>query len=138
MLNKDDITQAVSLDFLKRGYSVVEKTKGRGKGVDIIARDPESKAKVFVSAAGRTSAEIAGEKPRATHTESQVLKCMTRSLYSALRMSREDQFIAGDQIALAFPDSPECLRYLDAEKPVLDSFGVKILLVNEDKEVRVL
>lgn len=138
MLNKDDVTEAVSLDFLKRGYSILKKPKGRRRGADVIARDPESKARVLVSAAGRTPLETEIEKPNAVHTESQVLECMTRSVYSALRMRNENQFSPGDQIALAFPDVPECQRYLSAEKPVLDSLGVKIILVNEDKEVRIL
>jgi hypothetical protein len=138
MLNKDDVTEAVSLDFLKRGYSILKKPKGRRRGADVIARDPESKARVLVSAAGRTPSERETEKSNAVHTESQVLECMTRSVYSALRMRNENQFSPGDQIALAFPDVPECQRYLNAEKPVLDSLGVKIILVNEDKEVRML
>jgi hypothetical protein len=138
MLNKDDISEAVSLDLLKRGYSILKKPKGRKRGADIIARDPESKTRVFISAAGRTESEASEGKPLAAGTESQVLECMTRSVYSALRMRSEEQFSPGDQIALAFPDVPECRRYLSVEKPVLDSLGVKIMLVKEDKEVAVL
>jgi hypothetical protein len=138
MITRNDITEAVSLDLLKKGYSIAERPKGRHKGADIIARDPETKARLFVSAAGRTRSEIAADKPRTAHTESEVLHCMVKSIHSALRTRKEDKFSRDDKIALAFPDAPECLRYLDAEKPVLDSLGVKIILVNEKKEVREL
>jgi hypothetical protein len=135
MLSKEDVATAVSIDFLKRGYSILKKPKGRRKGADVIAREPESQARVFVSAAGPAPTEAAADLD-AVHTESEVLKCMTRSVYSALRMRDEHQFSPTDRIALAFPDVPECHRYLSAQKPFLDSIGVKILLVNEDREVR--
>lgn len=40
-----------------------------------------------------------------------------------------------DQIALAFPDTPGFRKYLAAEKPVLDSFGIEVFLVTEEKSV---
>ena len=138
MLSKEDVATAVSHNFLKRGYSILKKPKGRRKGADVIARDPESQIRVFVSAAGRTPTEAAAAGLDAPHTESEVLKCMTRSVYSVLRMRDENQLSPADQIALAFPDVPECHRYLSAQKPFLDSIGVKIILVNEDKEVKIM
>ena len=116
----------------------MKRPKGRKKGADIIARDPESKRRLFISAAGETRAEAAKEKPQSVWTESQVLRCMTRSVYSALTMRHEDQFDPGDQIALAFPDGPEYQKYLAVQKPVFDSLGVKVMLVREDKKVDVL
>jgi hypothetical protein len=135
MLDKEGVTEAVTLDLLKRGYSILNKPKGRRKGADIIARDPDSKARMFISAAGRVRPKEGTKKPQVIRTESQVLACMSRSVYTALRMHDEDQFSPGDQIALAFPDVSECQKYLAVEKPVLDSLGVKIFVVKDNKEV---
>jgi hypothetical protein len=138
MLYKDDVTEAVSLDLLKRGYSIVNKPKGRRKGADIIARDPDSKKRLFISIAGQERAEASSEKPQSVRTESQALQCMTRSVYSALSMRNEDQFGPGDQIALVFPEGPQCRKYLAVQKPVFDSLGVKVMVVKEDQKVDVL
>ncbi len=138
MLYKDDVAEAVSVDLLKRGYSVLKKPGGRKRGADIIARDPESKRRLFISAAGEARAEAGKEKARTAQTEAQALQCMTNSVYSALSMRKEDRFSPGDQIALAFPDGPECRKYLAVQKPVFDSLGVKVMLVTDDREVAVL
>lgn len=138
MLHKEDITEAVCLDLVKRGYSVWKKPHGRKKGADVIAQEPKTKVKMFISTAGRAASEAAGDEPHAVRTESQVLECMTKSLYSALRTRHENKFSPGDEIVLAFPDEPGCRKYLCAEKPVLDSLGVKILVVKENKEVSTL
>lgn len=135
MLDKEGVTEAVTLDLLKRGYSILKKPRGRRRGADIIARDPGSKSRMFISSAGRARSKEEAERPLQIRTESQVLACMSRSIYTALRMRDENQFSPGDQIALAFPDVSECQKYLAVEKPVLDSLGVKILLVKDNKEV---
>lgn len=138
MLNRDEIAAAVSVDLLRRGYSILTKPKGRRQGADIIAQEPRSKVKVFISAAGRHASETVAQEPETVRPESEVLECMKRSVYSALRMRHENQFGKGDQIALAFPDERGCRKYLTAEKPVLESLGVKILLVKDNKEVATL
>jgi hypothetical protein len=135
MLNKDDVVEALLLDFLNKGYSILTKGTGRTKGADIIARDPESRRKFFVSAAGPTRQEASKYEKGSPRTESQALQCMTRSVYSALRMRREDRFGPGDQIALAFPDGPACRKYLAMQKSAFDSLGVKVFVVKKDKEV---
>ena len=138
MLSKDDVIEALSLDLLKRGYAIVRRARGRTKGADIIARDPESKTKLLISAAGPSRKEAAKFEKGTPRTESQALQCMTRSVYSALRMSKEDRFGPGDQLALAFPDGAACRKYLAVQKPAFDSLGVKIFVVKKDNEVRAL
>jgi hypothetical protein len=129
------VIEALTLDLLRRGYSILNKPRGRRKGADIIARDPDSKVRMFISAAGRARPKDEAEKQQVIRTESQVLACMSRSVYTALRMHDENQFSPGDQIALAFPDVSECQKYLAVEKPVLDSLGVKIFVVKDNKDV---
>jgi hypothetical protein len=138
ILSKDDLIEAVSADLLKKGYSVLNKQGGRRRGADIIARDPESKKRLLISAAGHTRAEMTATGSHPFRTESELLACMTRSVYSALRMRHENEFTRGDEIALVFPDISSCHKYLGAEKPVLDSLGVKVLVVKKDREVIVL
>lgn len=138
MLSKDDVIEALVLDLLNKGYAIVKKARGRTKGADVIARDPESKTKLLISAAGPSRQEAAGFDKGSPRTESQALQCMTRSVYSALRMSKEDRFGPGDHVALAFPDGPACRKYLAVQKPAFDSLGVKVFVVKKDKEVQAL
>ena len=136
MLNEDDVLDAVSLHLLREGYSIVQKSS-RGE-VDIIARDPQSKAKLLVKATGVAQSRAGGEKPRRSWTESQVFRAFTRSIAGALMIRHTPQFDPGDQIALAFPDLPAVRKYLSAEKPVMDCLGVRFFLVTPEKNVAVI
>jgi hypothetical protein len=135
---KDDVIEAVSIDLLEKGYSVLKKPAWRRRGADLVARDPDTKKRLLISAAGHTRAELAKAGPHAFRTEPQLLTCMTRSVYSALRLRHEEEFGRDDEIVLAFPDIPSCQKYLAAEKSVLNALGVKVLVVKKDKEVTVL
>jgi hypothetical protein len=81
------------------------------------------------------SSKAGREKLAEIYTESQLFQCITRGIHSALRIHGDYKFITGDQIALAFPDTPGFRKYLAAEKPVLDSFRIKVFLVAEDKNI---
>jgi hypothetical protein len=135
MLGDSDIATAVSHHLLKEGYSILRKRRADRNDVDIIARLPETGAKLFISAAGVASSKVGREKLSEVYTESQLFHCVSRGIHSALRIHGDFKFISGDQIALAFPDTPGFRKYLAAEKAVLDSFGIKVFLVTEEKNV---
>ena len=135
MLDESDVIEAVSRHLLEKGYAIIEKS---GTDVDIIARKPESGGKILISAAGVARSKAGRGKLEASYAESQIFRSVTKSLYSALTMNKADEFSTGDRIALAFPDTPAFRRYLNAEKPVMDSLGIKIFLVTEEKDVVVL
>jgi hypothetical protein len=138
MLEDLDVAAAVSHDLLKKGYSILRKCRADRNDVDIVARLPETGAKLFISAAGVASSRAGREKLAEVYTESQLFHCVSRGIHSAFRIHGDHKFIPGDQIALAFPDTPGFRKYLNAEKPVLDSFGIKVFLVTEEKNVTVL
>ncbi len=138
MLDENEVMEAISFYLLERGYGILEEPATDRREVDIVAYHPESKVKIFVSVTG-VARSIAGRgKLEAAYTESQVLRCVARGITGALRMRAPDRFVPGDQIAIGFPDTPTFRKYLEAEKPVLDSFGVKVFLVSEEKKVTVL
>ena len=136
MLDENDVIEAVSLHLLEKGYSIVQKSR-RGE-IDIVARGPQSKAKLLVSATGAARPRAGGEKPQRSWTESQVFRALTRSIASALMIRHTGQFDPGDQIALAFPDLPAVRKYLSAEKPVMDCLSVRFFLVTPEKNVVVI
>jgi hypothetical protein len=138
MLDDTDVAEAVSHDLLMKGYSILRKHRADHNDVDIVARSPETGTKLFISAAGVASSQAGREKLAEVYTESQLFHCVSRGIHSALRIHGDYKFIPGDQIALAFPDTPGFRKYLSAEKPVLDSFGIKVFLVTEKKGVTTL
>jgi hypothetical protein len=135
MLDDTEVATAVSHELLKKGYSILRKHRANRNDVDIVARLPKKGAKLFISAAGVASSKAGREKLSDVYTESQLFHCVSRGLHSALRIHSDYKFIPGDQIALAFPDTPGFRKYLSAEKPVLDSFGIKVFLVTEERNV---
>jgi hypothetical protein len=135
MLNDDDVIDAMSHHLLKTGYSILRKSRTDRDDVDVVARWPETGTKVFVSAAGAAHSRAGKEELEEVHTETELFHCVTRGIHSALRVHGAERFAQGDQIVLAFPDTPGCRKYLGAEKSVLDSFGIKVFFVAEDKSV---
>lgn len=135
MLNKSDVLEALSHYLLNEGYSVMEGSGKTDGAVDIIAGDPRSKSKTLISVAGVAHSRAGKGKLQSVYTESQVFRAVTRSIQGALKMHGTDCFNPGDRIALAFPDVPAFRKYLCAEKSVLDSLGIKVFLVTEDKGV---
>jgi hypothetical protein len=136
MLDENDLIQAVSLHLLERGFAIVRDSSKDRQGADLIVRDPELKVKMFIWATGIVRSEAGSEM---SCTESEAFSCVTRSIEGALTISKTtDQFNPGDQIGLAFPDTPTFRKYLTAERPVIDGLGIKIFLVTEKKHVVVL
>jgi hypothetical protein len=138
MLDENGVAEAVSLYLLERGYAVSQQQTTDRSGADIIAYHPESKAKMFVSTVGIARSKAGRGKLEAAYTESQVLRAVARGVTSALTMRTPDRFVPGDRIAVSFPDTPMFRTYLEAEKPVMDSFGIQIFLVSEDKKITML
>jgi len=135
MLDDTDVIEAVSCDLLQKGYAILRKSRSDRNDVDIVARWSETGNKIFVSAAGVASSKAGRERLEEVYTESQLFNCVTRGIHSALRMEGTEKFAPGDQIALALPDTPGFRNYMNAEKTILDSLGIKVLLVTEDKNV---
>ncbi|MGA3174486.1 MAG: hypothetical protein ABSE25_08715 [Syntrophorhabdales bacterium] len=135
MLDEKEVTEAVSLYLSERGYTVPEKSIADPRGVDVVVYHPDTRSKIFISAAGVARSEAGRGKLEASYTESQVLRCVARGIYSAFKMPVPDHFIPGDKIAIAFPDIPAFHKYLNAQKPVMDSLGIKAFLVAGDSKV---
>jgi hypothetical protein len=138
MLEENEVMEAVSLYLLERGYAILQESATDPRGVDIVAYRPEVELKLFVSVAGIAHSKAGRGKLEDTYTESQVLRSVARGIYSAMKIGAPNHFTPGDQIAIGFPDTPTFRKYLEAEKPVMDSFAIKIFLVSEEKKVTVL
>jgi hypothetical protein len=136
MLDETDVIEAISLDLLERGFSIVRKSKEALNDVDIVAKWPETGAKILVSAVGMSRSRAGRGKLEASYTESQIFYSISRAVLSALKMKGDLKFKPGDRIALAFPDTPQFRKQLRAQKPVLDSFGIEVSLVSEERKVK--
>ena len=138
MLDETDVIEAIALDLLKRGFFILRKTREDHNDVDIVASWPETGAKILISAAGVSGSKAGRGRLEASYTESQIFYSISRAVRSALLMKGDLKFKPGDRLALAFPDTPGFREQLTAQKPVLDSFGIEVSLVSEDKKVRKL
>ena len=136
MLDETDVIEAISLDLLERGFSIVRKSKEALNDIDIVAKWPETGAKILVSAVGMSRSRAGRGKLEATYTQSQIFYSISRAVLSALKMKGDLKFKPGDRIALAFPDTPQFRKQLRAQEPVLDSFGIEVSLVSEERRVK--
>lgn len=136
MLVETDVIEAISLDLLNRGFSILRKSREALNDIDIVARWPETGAKILISAVGMSRSRAGRGKLEASYTESQIFYSVSRAILSALKMKGDLKFRPGDRIALAFPDTPRFREHLTAQKPALDSFGIEVSLVTEEKQVK--
>jgi hypothetical protein len=132
MLDEDEIIETVSRYLLEKGYAILHTSR---PGANIIAREHESDARILISATGFARSSAVTEKLGTSYVESQVFRSVTKGISNALRMSTTDEFRAGDSLALVFPDTPTFRKYLTAEKSIMASFGIKIFLVTEHKDI---
>ncbi len=135
MLDETDVVEAITLDLLQRGFSVLRKSRKELTDIDIVAKWQESGAKIFISAVGMARSKAGRGKLETTYAETQIFYSISRAILSAMRIKGDLKFRPGDRIALAFPDTPRFRQRLNAQKPVLDSFGIEVSLVTEDKKV---
>jgi hypothetical protein len=136
MLDETDVIEAISLDLLRRGFSILRKSRKDLNDIDIVARWPESGTKILISAVGMSRSRAGRGKLEASYAESQLFYSISRAILSSLKMKGDLKFKPGDRLALAFPDTPRFREHLSAQKPVLDSFGIEVSLVTEEKEVK--
>ncbi len=132
MLDEDEIVEVVSRYLLEKGYAILQTS---GPGANIIAREPESDARILISATGFPGSKARMEKLGASYVESQIFRSVTKGISHALRLSKTDDFRTGDSIALVFPDTPAFRKYLTGEKSIMSSLGIKIFLVTEDNNI---
>jgi hypothetical protein len=136
LLDESDVIEAISLDLLEKGFSILRKSRQALDDIDIVAKWPETGAKILVSAVGMSHSRAGRGKLEATYTQSQIFYSISRAVLSALRMKGDLKFKLGDRIALAFPDTPQFRNQLSAQKPALDSFGIEVSLVTEERKVK--
>ena len=63
---------------------------------------------------------------------------MAKAIHGALKTGDRERFNPGDRIVLAFADIPGYQKYLGVQKPILDSLGIVVLLISEEKTIRTL
>jgi len=138
MLQENDVVEAISMDLLSKGYAILRVPASKSRDVDLIAQEPGPGARVFISVAGEALSRVGRGRLQEEHSESQLFRSITKSVHGAMRIRGAKKFRKGDRIVLAFPDVPGFRKYVVTAKPVLDSLGIKVFLVNERKEVHVL
>ncbi len=136
MLDENDVLEAVSLHLLEKGYYIVEKPAG-GE-VDIIAREPQSKARLLVSATRISPLSGSKGKPQSSWTESQIFQALASSIAKVLMIRHTAELGPDDQIALAFPDLPTVRKYVNTEKCIMDCLNLRFFLVSPEKNVLVI
>jgi hypothetical protein len=138
VLDENEVIEALALDLLKQGYGILKKSSTDHGDADLIVRESQSKVKLFISATGVARSKAGRSTLEEEYTESQLFHCVARSIQGALKTGDREHFNPGDRIALAFPNVPGYCKYLSVQKPVLDSLGITVFLVAEDKTVTTL
>ncbi len=138
MLDHAGIIEAISLDLLKRGYAILEECTVDYHSVDIVADSPESGAKMFINVFGLPQAKTAEKVIEGSETESQVFYSVSRAIVGSMSMKGACKFNPGDQLVMAFPGTARFREYLSGQKPVLDTFGIDVILVTEEKTIEKL
>jgi len=103
------------------------------EGVDIVARDSQSRRILKIEAKGGTSSVESSNRFGQPYTQTQVFDRVSKGVFTALQFhaSRKEN----EDAALAVPNTKWFRYYLDPVRSTLESFGIKVFLVNDDGTV---
>jgi hypothetical protein len=129
MYDKNEIMETVTLYLLQQGYSILRKSDLKRGGVDIVAREARSNAKIYIVAKGGKNRH---GKP---YSDSDVFARVAKAIYSLTRVYESGILGPGDKTAFAVPDMPVFRKYLSFLDSLVSPFGTMVFFVTEEKKV---
>jgi hypothetical protein len=138
MLNENDIVDAVCeyIETKYKHYKIDRRLSTGEQGIDIVASHPKHGTKIIVEAKGGTSSLPQSSKFGEPYNRSKVLHQTAIGLYQVLRRRDEYPSRRKTRIFLACPDTPLFREHLNPIKTFVRGFGIQILLVQENGEVK--
>jgi hypothetical protein len=133
MLDENAVVNSLCSHLESSGYGILKRCKTTEKGVDIVALDSQSRRILKIEAKGGTSSVENSNRFGQPYTQTQVFDRVSKGVFTALQLhaSREED----EDAALAVPNTRWFRYYLDPVRSTLESFGIKVFLVNEDGTV---
>src|SRR6266478_6656601 len=134
MLTENDVVVAVCGHLRSNGYAISQQLSTTAQGIDIIATHPNHLGRLLIEAKGATSARVGSPRYGLGFNENQVFDRVGKGFYTAACMYTEGRE-NGDQVGLAFPDTPLFRKYLKRVKGVTDGLGITVYLVEDTPQL---
>lgn len=129
MLDENQVVSAVCTHLTNGGYQIIQQLGTTNQGIDIIATPPNGSNRLLIEAKGGTSSRVGSARYGKPYDENQVFDRVGKGFFTAGCLYSQYQK-AGDQVALAFPDSVLFRKYLTTVKPALRTLGIDVYLVD--------
>ncbi len=135
MLDENDVIVALSTFLKSQGYSVAQQLHTTEKGVDLVAIHP-SGPRLHVEAKGGTSSRQGSNRYGKPYTQSQVFDRVSKGFYSTVLLRATVP--AGDEVAMAVPDTVHFRKYLAPIAKVAHGLQIHLILVGNESQVEYL
>lgn len=129
---------AVCAHLIREGYEVTQRLHTTEQGVDIVARHLVSGRILYIEAKGGTSSREGSARYGKGFTSSQVYDRVAKAVYATLCLRATHPNRNIEEVALAFPDTPQFRRRLEPIRDQLGDAGLLVYLVAPDNLVSVL
>ena len=116
------------------GYVVEQRLMTTQQGVDVIARDALGR-RLFIEAKGATSSREGSARFGKGFNASQVFDRVAKGLYTGLCLRAQHPDKRREDVALAFPDTPEFRKRLEPIRQQLTDAGVVVFLTSSSRSV---
>lgn len=138
MLDENTVTTAVAGYLERSGYEIVQTLSTTEKGVDLIARNRATGARLLVESKGGTSTMTNSARFGRAFTQTQVFDRVAKGFYTAAVRLAGRKHPSQDKVALAMPDTVHFRRYATDVKPAAEKLGIALFLVSDDLTVSAL
>jgi len=137
-LTENDVIRAVC-NFLKQsGYQIDQQLNTTQRGDDIIAtKTSGTKMTLCIEAKGATSARKNSNRYGRPFDSAQIKVHVAEAVFKSIQVLNRNSQNLYIQAGIAFPDETLHHKYLDLVRPKLDSMGVVVFWVKDEKTVKV-
>ena len=120
-------------DYLSaEGFEIEQQLLTTERGVDVVAKHPQTKVRAFVEAKGGTSSRKDSERYGKPYTPSQVFDRVAKGIFTCLQLRTENPDKNAVRVILAIPEKPAHFkRYIATVSPGLESAGIEVWFVKE-------
>jgi hypothetical protein len=112
----------------EQGYAIEQRLHTKQHGTDIIARETSSGRRLYVEAKGATSSREGSARFGKGFDGNQVFDRVAKGVYTGLCLCADHPDRESEDVALAFPDSPQFRKRLGPIRQQLRDAGVTVFL----------
>jgi Holliday junction resolvase-like predicted endonuclease len=135
MLTENEVVDSVCHFLEAAGYKILTRASTSERGIDIVARLPESSGRLLIEAKGETSSKSRTAGFGRPFDSAQVKVHVAEAFYAAACL-HATHHSSGDSAGIALPDTPRHHELLNRIRPVIDSLGIAVYFVQRDRSVK--